>query len=328
MNRIVAAIGLGSAAYLGLAFVGHALATEPPAGKATVERLKADVYYLASDTLEGRGIATPGLALAAQHVRAEFARIGLKGGAAGGGYDQPFPASGTTASNVVGVVEGSGDLAHETIIVGAHYDHLGYGPRGNQASGARRGRIHRGADDNASGTSAMLELARRFASGRGPTPRRRLVFIAFGEEEAGLVGSRYYASTAPLFPIKDTVAMLNFDMVGRLRGGELGVAGNKTAREFDDLLALANTKPYVTLRLGGDELPDDSDHAPFLKAGVPVLYLCTGGHDDRHTPADTADKINFEGIATVVDFSEAVLDRLLVMPRPTYLPPAKVQKTD
>lgn len=309
-----------------LAAVGTAVAA-PPEGRGSVERLKADVYYLASDTLEGRGITTPGVELAAQHIRAEFKRIGLKSGTPDGSYFQPFPYGRNSTSgpertlhNVIGVIEGKGETASENIVVGAHYDHLGYGPSGSLSPGEARGRIHPGADDNASGTAAMLELARRFAACNVP-PRRRMVFVAFSAEEAGRIGSRYYASKSPIFPIQNTVAMVNFDMVGRLRDNELGIAGNESAREFSDLLASADDRSRLRLRLGGPEYPDDSDHASFAEVGVPILYVCTGSHDDRHAPADTADKVNYEGMAQVVDFCEDVLDRMLVMKRPTFAPP-------
>jgi hypothetical protein len=299
---------------------------QPP--KESVERLKADVYYLASNTLEGRGISTPGVDLAARHIRAEFRRLGLKSGTPDGSYYQPFEygrtsrTAGATLHNVIGVLEGQGEFANETIVVGAHYDHLGYGQVGPPGPGAPRRRIHPGADDNASGAAAMLELARRFAA-RGTPPRRRMVFIAFCAEEDGRIGSRHYASKEPVFPIKDTVAMINFDMVGRLRDEELGVAGDESAKEFGDLLAVADAKSPLKLRLGGPEYPGDSDHASFSDVGVPILYICTGSHEDRHTPADTADKINYEGVAKVVDFCEDVLDRLLVLSRPTFVPPPR-----
>jgi hypothetical protein len=302
-------------------------AAELPKGNESVERLKADVYYLSSDTLEGRGISTPGIDLAAQHIRAEFKRIGLKSGTRDGTYYQPFKYGGNSKShpektlhNVIGVLEGKGEFANETVVIGAHYDHLGYGQLDSPAPASARQRIHHGADDNASGTSAMLEIARHFAA-RGTPPRRRMVFMAFSAEEAGLVGSRYYTSKDPIFPIKDTVAMMNLDMVGRLRNDELGIAGNRTAKEFDDLLAGSNVKPYLKLRLAGSELPGDSDDASFYNVGVPILFFCTGTHEDRHAPTDTADKINFEGMAKVVDFCEAFLERLLVKPRPSFVGP-------
>ena len=311
-----------------LAAVGEAIAGLPK-GKDSVERLKADVYHLASDTLEGRGISTPGIGLAAEHIRAEFQRIGLKSGTPGGSYYQQFKYRSNSKSeparalhNVIGVLESKREVASETIVIGAHYDHLGYGQVGSPAPETLRGRIHPGADDNASGTAAMLELARRFAS-RGTPPRRRMVFVAFCAEEAGRIGSHHYASKEPIFPIRDTVAMINFDMVGRLRNHELGVAGDESAREFRDLLAGADDKSPLKLRLGGPEYPGDSDHASFSAVGVPILYVCTGSHEDRHTPADTADKINYEGMAKVVDFCEDVLDRMLVMSRPRFIPAPK-----
>lgn len=140
-------------------------------------------------------------------------------------------------------------------------------------------------------------------------------------EESGRIGSQHYALKEPLFPTKSTVAMLNFDMVGRLRGDELGIAGNESAKEFKDLLTRANDTSPLKLQLGGPEYPGDSDHASFSILGVPILYICTGSHEDRHTPRDTADKINHEGLANVVGFCEDVLDRLLVMRRPTFVPP-------
>ena len=311
--------------FVSLCFAALGLAaTELPKDKGIVERLKADVYYLASDTLEGRGISTPGVDLAAQHIRAEFRRLGLKSGPSDGSYFQPIeyrrsPESARTIlKNVIGVLEGKGELADQVIVIGAHYDHLGHGEFSSLAPEALRARTHPGADDNASGIAAMLELARHFAS--QPTPsRRRMVFVAFTAEEAGLIGSRHYVSKEPIFPINDTVAMLNFDMVGRLRANQLGIAGNETAKEFGQILSDADARSPLNLLLGGADYPDDSDHAPFATAGVPILYICTGSHEDRHTPFDTADKVDFEGIAQVVSLCEDVLGRLLVLPRPNFI---------
>jgi Peptidase family M28 len=310
---------------LSLCFAALGLATaDLPKDKGIVERLKANVYYLSSDTLEGRGISTPGVDLAAQHIRAEFRRLGLKSGPSDGSYFQPIeyrrsPESARTIlKNVIGVLEGKGDLADQAIVIGAHYDHLGHGEFSSLAPEALRARTHPGADDNASGIAAMLELARHFAS--QPTPsRRRMVFVAFTAEEAGLIGSRHYVSKEPIFPIKDTVAMLNFDMVGRLRANQLGIAGNETAKEFGQILSDADARSPLNLLLGGADYPDDSDHAPFANVGVPILYICTGSHEDRHTPFDTADKVDFEGIAEVVGLCEDVLGRLLVLPRPNFI---------
>jgi Zn-dependent M28 family amino/carboxypeptidase len=148
-----------------------------------------------------------------------------------------------------------------------------------------------------------------------------MVFLAFSGEESGRVDSRHYTSKDPIFPIKDTVAMMNFDMVGRLRDHKLGIAGNESAKDFNRILAHADERSPLELLLGGPEYPGDSDHASFAKVRVPILYVCTGSHEDRHTPADTADKINYEGLKQVVDLCEVLLDRLLVAPRPTFVPP-------
>jgi aminopeptidase N len=309
-------------ATLGLAAAGSSK------DRGIVERLKADVYYLASDALEGRGISTPGVDLAAHHIRSEFRRIGLQSGPSDGSYYQPIEyrrspkAASTILKNVIGVLDGKGDLADQLVVIGAHYDHLGHGEFSSLALPALRTRAHPGADDNASGIAAMLELARHFASQPMPS-RRRMVFIAFSAEEAGLIGSRHYVSKSPIFPIKDTVAMLNFDMVGRLRENRLGIAGNETAKEFGHILSEVDARSPLNLMLGGPDYPDDSDHAPFASVGVPILYICTGSHEDRHTPFDTADKVNFEGIAAVVSFCEDILVHLLVSPRPTFIPASR-----
>jgi aminopeptidase N len=314
-----------------LAVLGTTIA-DSPNGQGVVQRLKADVYYLASDTLEGRGISTPGGELAAQHIRAEFRRLGLKSGTPDGSYLQRFeyrrgpgPAR-FTLSNVIGVLEGRGDLAGQSIVIGAHYDHLGHGEAGSLAPEAMRGRIHPGADDNASGVAAMLELARRFA-GRATPPGRCLVFVAFGGEEAGLVGSRHYVSVAPAGTIGETAAMVNLDMVGRPRENRLGVAGDQSAREFAALLAEADARSPLGLMLGGPDYPEDSDHAPFAGSGVPFLYFCTGSHGDRHTPSDTAERVDFEGLVEVVGLCEGVIGGLVVSPRPRFIPSRRSSPT-
>lgn len=300
-------------------FVLGAVRAELPTEKAGTERLKADVYYLASDTLEGRGISTPGIELAAQHIRAEFKRLGLKSGTPDGSYYQSFTYAGvsrlgeTSLHNVVGVLDGQGALANETVLICAHYDHLGHGQIGPSDPKTLKDRVYHGADDNASGVAVLLELARRFAT-HSNLPRRRLVFVAFSGEESGLIGSRYYTLKNPLFPLKETAAIINFDMVGRMRKKELGIAGDRSAREFDALLAHANSGTHLKLRLGGTEIPGNSDHLPFSELGVPILFFCTGTHADRHSPTDTADKINYQGLVRVADFSERVIDGLSVLP--------------
>jgi hypothetical protein len=227
-----------------------------------------------------------------------------------------------TLKNVVGVLEGAGPLAKETIVVGAHYDHLGYGSFGSMARG-RKMAIHHGADDNASGTTALMELARRFGAQR-ERQGRRLVFIAFSGEEMGLFGSEHYCKK-PLFPLADTAAMFNLDMVGRLRPDEktgkdkLLTEGSGTAKPFLDLLdRLARKHDFTMVNKPSGFGP--SDHASFCDARVPVLFVWTGYHDDYHRPSDTADKINVAGMRRVVDLSEEAVGALTAMtPRPAYI---------
>lgn len=227
--------------------------------------------------------------------------------------------------NVIGVVEGKGDLANETVIVGAHYDHLGLGERGTLARNLKGPAIHHGADDNASGTTMMIELARRFAA-RPDKNRRRLVFMGFSGEERGLLGSEYYVNH-PIYPLKDTVAMFNLDMVGRLRpeGSDgkgrdrLIVEGSGTAKDFSDLLDRLNKKyDFALKKVPGGMGP--SDQASFYAKGLPVLFFFTGEHVDYHKPSDTADKINVQGMVRIADMGEEIVENFATrQDRPEYV---------
>ncbi|HJP94552.1 MAG TPA: M20/M25/M40 family metallo-hydrolase [Pyrinomonadaceae bacterium] len=199
----------------------------------------------------------------------------------------------TPAYNVVGVLDGSDPtLKNETIIIGAHYDHLGRGGEGSLAP--RSGEIHHGADDNASGTAGVIELARLFSAQR-PRLKRTLVFIAFSGEEEGLLGSNYYVNH-PLLPLANTVAMINMDMIGRMKDHKLVIGGVGTAKEWHDILA--KDKPF-DLILNEDGY-GPSDHSSFYSKQVPVLFFWTGPHGDYHKPSDTFDKINYTDEARIL----------------------------
>jgi hypothetical protein len=236
-----------------------------------------------------------------------------------------------SAYNVIGILDGSDPvLKNEVIVIGAHYDHLGHGGAGSLA--AREGEIHHGADDNASGTAGVLELARLFTE-QQPRPRRTIVFIAFSGEEEGLLGSSYYVNH-PIVPLANTVAMINMDMIGRLKDRNLIVGGVGTAEgwramvearnQLDSMTLIAaaggpfaasigtsigfptvvasNGRPIVTsdskkqfaLTLNEDGF-GPSDHSSFYSKQIPVLFFWTGNHADYHKPSDTADKINYDG---------------------------------
>jgi hypothetical protein len=215
--------------------------------------------------------------------------------------------------NVVGVLEGAGPLAKETVVIGAHYDHLGYGGPGSLARDRGKKEIHHGADDNASGTTTVMELARRFGAMQN-RQGRRLVFMTFSGEESGLLGSLYYCKH-PIFPLSDTVAMVNLDMVGRMGKDKdsgkdkLLVEASGTAKNFDALLDELNQKYGFAMAKEPNLLPD-SDHYSFYAKGVPVIFYWTGYHADYHRPSDTSDKINVAGMARIADIAEETMLRL------------------
>jgi hypothetical protein len=222
------------------------------------------------------------------------------------------------------VIEGKGPLAKETVIIGAHYDHLGYGNFGSLGSKDQKGKtIHFGADDNGSGTTTIMELARRFGA-KKDTEGRRLVFMAFSGEEKGLLGSEHYCRH-PLIPLGDTAAMVNLDMVGRLRADEktkkdkLTVYGTGTAKTFDKLIESLNEKYQFQLKkVPGGMGP--SDHASFYIREIPVFFFFTNDHEDYHRPSDTADKINLAGMMKVADLTTDLIEELRTTPkRPEYL---------
>ncbi|TWT87931.1 M28 family peptidase [Stieleria varia] len=218
--------------------------------------------------------------------------------------------------NVVGVYPGKGPLANETIVVGAHYDHVGMGGYGSLAPGTIA--IHNGADDNASGTATMLSIAQTVTGKlETVTSHRTLVFIGFTGEERGLIGSQFYVDH-PLRELKQTAAMVNLDMVGRLRDNELTVYGTGSADKLEAVVDAANQKQEFNLyKVASGYGP--SDHQSFYTAGVPVLFFFTGLHNDYHRPTDDFDKIDFGNLTRITDMVSDVTLQLSVLPeRPRY----------
>jgi hypothetical protein len=201
-----------------------------------------------------------------------------------------------TARNVCGVVPGRG--SDEVVVVGAHYDHLGFGGEGSLAPATRE--IHNGADDNASGVAAVLAIAADVA--RAPL-ERGLVACLFGAEELGLLGSAHFVASGAV-PVEKIAAMVNLDMVGRMQGDRLQISGVDTAKEFRDLAKEAGRG--FELRLGGDGF-GPSDHTSFHARGVPVLFLFTGAHADYHRPTDDAYQLNFQGLSRVAAVATALV---------------------
>ena len=229
----------------------------------------------------------------------------------------------TKAKNVLAFLPGKGRSAAggepavapgETVVLGAHYDHLGYGGGGSLAPGEKA--IHHGADDNASGTAVLVEVARRLAA-EGPLARS-VLFIAFSGEERGLLGSGHYAANATV-PLADTVAMVNLDMVGRLDGDKVIVHGTGTGTGLEQLVdrLVAAHGLEVAKEPGGF---GPSDHASFYAKKVPVLHVFTGSHTDYHRPTDTADKINFDGMDRLTQLVIDLVRDLANRPdRPAYI---------
>lgn len=288
-----------------------------------------DVRYLASDALEGRGSGTPGNDSARMYIARRFADLKLRPVLAESGcasmtcattYVQPFTARMSGAerhglqaalptANLAAMIEGRDPaLRGQIVVLGAHYDHLG-----RQAFGARDPNlpdaIRNGADDNASGVAAVLELARLL---RRSPPKRSVAILTFSAEELGLLGSEYFVSRAP-FALDSVQAMLNFDMVGRLRDDKLMVFGTATAKELGAIVTAANGNPGFKLNAVGDgEGP--SDHAAFYRKDLPVLHFFTDAHEDYHKSTDDADKINGEGMKRVVAYAERIARELADRP--------------
>ena len=219
-------------------------------------------------------------------------------------------------NNVLGLLPGKGKLADQTVVVGAHYDHVGMGGYGSLAPGTIA--IHNGADDNASGTAAMLAIAGRMMDRlSGVESHRRVLFMGFSAEERGLLGSQHYVKN-PVFPLESTVAMVNLDMVGRLRDNELTIYGTGSAPTFDALVETAN-EPYGfdLFKVASGYGP--SDHQSFYTAGVPVLFFFTGLHDNYHRPSDDFDKIEFGGLTRITDIvSDVTYELATLEQRPEY----------
>lgn len=217
--------------------------------------------------------------------------------------------------NVIGVLEGAGPLAEETVVIGAHYDHVGRGGRDSLSPGSTE--IHNGADDNASGTAALLELARRLAA-KPDKPARRIVFIAFTAEESGLIGSAKYCQE-PVFPLEKTIAMINMDMVGRLVDNKLTIFGTGTSAHWNALLEKLGKAAGFELTMKPEGF-GPSDQSSFYAKKIPVLHFFTGNHPDYHRPSDDWEKINVAGMQKVTDLIEAVALETVANPKkPEYV---------
>ena len=279
------------------------LAEPPPAYSAA--RLQSHVDWLAAPEREGRGFGSAGLAASGDYIRDQFAAAGLKPGAENGGWFQSFSLVGgpdkkeTTLRNVIGVLPGADPrFAGQAALLTAHYDHLGFG--WPDARTGDIGKIHPGADDNASGVAVMIEVARALAA--GPPPPRTIVFIAFTGEESGLLGSRWYVKHPTPVPLAGIIADLNLDTVGNLHDLPVSVLATESAREWPFVFSgITATTGIPTRSVVGASV--SSDQQAFIDQGIPGVQVFTAATLHYHRPSDTPDTVDAAGmvkVATVV----------------------------
>lgn len=278
------------------------------ASDAEVWLFDTHVTTLSSPAMGGRLPGSKGMAMAKDYVQRSLELAGLEpafGSGESASWRQSFSIENTNAENVAGLIRGSGDLASQYIVIGAHLDHLGDGQFGSRGE---TGSLHPGADDNASGVAGMLLMARGLAGDYAKLDgdRRSVLFIAFSGEESGLNGATFYVNN-PVAPITTHTLMINFDMIGRIKDGRLSVSGVGTGVGLEDVVEpIFDASPLIEQVESG--LSGRSDHWAFYEAGVPVLFVtATDQHDDYHTQNDESWKINrTQGAETAAVFARVV----------------------
>jgi Zn-dependent M28 family amino/carboxypeptidase len=287
----------------------------PISGTALLEHLNV----LAADSLLGRRAGSQHELRSAEYIRDRFQEIGMEAGNAAAYFQNfqiPFPVdgqAGLTSNNVLAVLPGKGSLAHEWVVFGAHYDHMGFTQTTPQSV-----EVFNGADDNASGTALALEIARYLNDyfegiAENPADRRSLMVQAYGAEEVGLIGSLHFCDS-PTVPMDSVVAMVNLDMVGRLADDELGLIATSSSTEWFPLLEELD---WQGLTLGTiDGFINRSDQYCFYLNQKPVLFLHTGLHPQYHTPFDDVELINVAGMVRIGHFAAEVLLELAYRPEP------------
>ena len=286
-----------------------ALATLAPVFSS--KRMMETITYLASDEMKGRGIGTKELDNAADYIAKKFEEYGLKPGSDEGSFFQTWTQDvldkkNITFKNVIGIIPGTNPKLSEAVVISAHYDHLGLGwpdvRKGNE------GKIHNGADDNASGVAVMLEIAKTL--GKTAKPARTIIFVAFTAEESGLVGSRYFVANYKKFTIEKILANLNLDTVGRLFDRKLMVLNSNTAREWKFIFMGTDFTTGIASELITQDL-DASDQKAFIEKGVPGVQLFyTGVDSDYHVPDDDTEKIDDAGLVKVATVAREIIEYL------------------
>lgn len=284
---------------------------EPPAAW-SAEQLTRHVNFLAAPEREGRGFGSAGLDAAAEYIKEQFAAAKLQPGGDDGSFFQSFTAKGGvdnsehTLRNVIAVLPGSNpEFKGEVALLTAHYDHLGFGWPGARADAV--GKLHPGADDNASGVAVLIEIAKQLAA--RPAPPRTIVFIAFSGEEAGLLGSRHYVSHPVPVPVSGMYGVINMDTVGRLGDQPVSVIATESAREWPFVFRGITAVTGVQTR----SIPgaaESSDQKSFIDVGVPGVQIFSGAGLDYHRPTDTPDKVDGAGMVRVATVAAEAIDYL------------------
>jgi hypothetical protein len=300
-----------------LAGGGTVRSLEAATSSITAQELSQYVNLLADPAFEGREAGSPAGQKAARWLAGELNQLGLAPAGSGGDYLQPF---GEGYFNVLAFLPGSDpQLAGQVVLLGAHFDHVGYNRRRKRDSQ----QVYPGADDNASGVAGVLELAEAFCH-YAPAVRRSVVFAFWDAEEIGLLGSKHWVQH-PTLPQEQVVAAINLDMIGRLRQDNLHIVGSRSGLGWRRMFVLHNTSE-LTLSFSW-ALQPDSDHISFFDAGIPSVMLHTGLHEDYHRPTDTADRINYTGMQRVVQFAFALAFDLATRDQsPPYRPEAGEEK--
>lgn len=284
--------------------------------------IRKHIQYLADDKLTGRQTGSEGERMAMNYIQKEFKKLKLAPMGEGESFAQPFPFKGGihgtgtagTAHNVVAFLDNNAD---KTIIIGAHFDHLGMGENGSSLDANPQGKIHNGADDNASGVAGVLELARYFKT--NPVKEsNNFLFICFSGEELGLFGSKYFTDN-PTIDLGNANFMINMDMIGRLNPNtkSLSISGSGTSPVWENVFKNINTTLTVKTDSSG---VGPSDHTSFYLKNIPVLHFFTGSHSDYHKPSDDWDKINYSGEKEVLELVIEVVEKLDSQPKLAFLP--------
>lgn len=287
-------------------------------GDITPLDIKTHITFLASDSLKGRQAGSADEAIAANYIADHFRDYGLEPAGDSKTFFQEFTINTAVltnphasedaegekllSKNIAGLLQGTAD-SDEFIVIGAHYDHLGYGEFGSLSSTGEP-TIHNGADDNASGTAGVLELAQYFSVNR---PQKDILFLAFSGEEMGLLGSAHYVDN-PTVDLENALAMINMDMIGRMTDKKLMIFGMGTADDWEDIVTIANTDS-LKLNLVQDGT-GASDHTSFYYKEIPVLHYFTDTHADYHRPSDDTEYINAEGEALALQHLVRVVQYL------------------